>query len=72
MTPESKPATRGDAERLRSGTDPVEVALAKALERATAEKRWDVVAQLGRELEARRLARTSSNVVAIARKGRRA
>ena len=70
-TTESKSATRGDAERLRSATDPVEVALAKALEGATAEKRWDVVAQLGRELEARRVARAAPNVVAIERKARR-
>jgi hypothetical protein len=47
------------------------VALAKALEGATAEKRWDVVAQLGRELEARRVARAAPNVVAIERKARR-
>jgi hypothetical protein len=36
--------------------DPVEAALAAALEAATAACRWDVVAQLARELEARRLA----------------
>jgi hypothetical protein len=36
--------------------DPVEVALAKALEGATVAGRFDVVAQLARELEARRLA----------------
>jgi hypothetical protein len=33
----------------------VEDALARALERASAAGRWDIVAQLGRELEARRL-----------------
>jgi len=43
--------------------DPVEEALAVALERASAEHRWDVVALLGRELEARRLARAAPNVV---------
>lgn len=37
--------------------DPIEIALAKALEAATAAGRFDVVAQLARELEARRLAR---------------
>jgi hypothetical protein len=36
----------------------VETALARALERASAAGRWDVVAQLARELEARRLGRT--------------
>ena len=39
--------------------------LAVALERASAEKRWDVVAVLGRELEARRMARAAPNVVPI-------
>jgi hypothetical protein len=43
--------------------DVVEAALAKALEGATAAGRFDVVAQLARELEARRLARMG-NVVA--------
>src|SRR5262245_23032178 len=33
-------------------TDPVEIALAKALEGAAAAGRWDLVAQLTRELEA--------------------
>jgi hypothetical protein len=37
--------------------DPVEAALAKALEGAAAAGRFDVVAQLAKELEARRLAR---------------
>ena len=44
--------------------DAVEAALAKALEGATAAGRWDVVAQLARELEARRLSRMR-NVVAL-------
>lgn len=43
--------------------DPVEAALAKALEGATEAKRWDVVAQLAGELEARR--RVRSNVRAL-------
>jgi hypothetical protein len=70
-TPERNPPTQG--ERIDSGAiaDAVEVALAKALETATAEKRWDVVAQMGRELEARRVAREAPNVVAIERKARR-
>jgi hypothetical protein len=38
-----------------ANVDAVEVALAKALEGATAAGRFDVVAQLARELEARRL-----------------
>lgn len=49
--------------------DPVEGALARALDAAASGGRFDVVAQLARELEARRLAR-SGNVVAFA-EGRR-
>jgi hypothetical protein len=52
-----------------AATDAVEAALAKALERATAAGRWDVVSQLARELEARRLARMD-NVVALDPKAR--
>ena len=50
----------------------VEIALARALEGAAAAGRFDVVAQLARELEARRLA-WSSNVVPldVTRSGRR-
>jgi hypothetical protein len=50
--------------------DPVEAALATALEGATAAGRWDVVAQLARELEARRLARVA-NVVTLPTERRR-
>ena len=46
-------------------------AIAKALELAAEAGRWDVVAQLGKELEARRLAR-SGNVVALPVSPRRA
>jgi hypothetical protein len=45
-----------------SGADPVEEALAIALDRASAEQRWDAVSLLGRELEARRLARGAKKV----------
>ena len=48
----------------------VEAALARALVGATEAGRWDVVAQIARGLEARRLA--GSNVVAIARPKRHA
>lgn len=47
----------------RGVDDAVEVALAKALTAATAAERWDVVGQLARELQARRLARTENVVV---------
>jgi hypothetical protein len=50
--------------------DPVEAALAKALEGATSVGQWDVVAQLARELEARRVAR-SSNMVCLGDSPRR-
>jgi hypothetical protein len=52
--------------------DAVEVALADALQRAAIEHRWDVVSQLARELEARRLARSSDKVVTLsdAKRGR--
>ena len=48
----------------------VESALADALVKAAAAGRFDVVAQLARELEARRLA-ASPNVVQIARERKR-
>jgi hypothetical protein len=47
-----------------TGEDLVEGALAGALDRASEARRFDVVAQLVRELEARRLARLS-NFVAL-------
>jgi hypothetical protein len=42
-------------------SDPVEVALAVGLRAAVEAQQWDVVAQLAKELEARRTARTSTN-----------
>ncbi|MBL9025985.1 MAG: hypothetical protein JNL21_27575 [Myxococcales bacterium] len=42
----------------------MESALALALDRASAASRWDVVAQLARELEARRLA-SAGNIVRL-------
>jgi hypothetical protein len=51
-------ADRGGAcGSLCDSTDPIERALAHALEGATAAGEWSTVAQLGRELEARRTAR---------------
>jgi hypothetical protein len=47
---------------LSPGGDAVEAALAEALARAAEAGRFDVVAQLAKELEARRLAR-AGNVV---------
>jgi hypothetical protein len=45
--------------------DVVEAALANALAKATAAERWDLVSQLAKELEARRLARSARNVVTL-------
>ncbi len=50
---------------LDRAPDEVEAALARALDRASEAGRFDVVAQLARELEARRLAR-AGNVVRLA------
>jgi len=48
----------------RRAADPVEAALAAALDRASADGRYDVVIRLARELEARRTAR-AGNVVRL-------
>lgn len=58
-------APEGAPPRLAAASDPVEEALAKALTEASAASEWPTVALLAKELEARRLARASSNVVAI-------
>jgi hypothetical protein len=50
--------------RSAAALDPVETALTKALTEASAAGRFDVVAQLAKELEARRLAR-AGNVVSL-------
>jgi len=57
------------ANEMGNVSDAIEAALAKALEGATAAGRFDVVAQLAMELEARRLARMG-NVVALQTKRR--
>jgi hypothetical protein len=51
--------------------DAVEMALAKAVTEASAAGRFDVVAQLARELEARRLARAGNVVELATGRGRR-
>jgi hypothetical protein len=60
-----KPAMAG---RLDASLDFVEAALAKALDEAASAGRFDIVAQLAKELEARRIARPG-NVVPLVRKG---
>jgi hypothetical protein len=59
-------ATRDDQRRreVSASGEPVDVALAAAIEGAAAAGRWDLVIQLARELEARRLARVA-NVVPL-------
>jgi hypothetical protein len=64
---DAEEATKGDAKQrevsaLSPGGDAVEAALAEALARAADARRFDVVAELAKELEARRLAR-AGNVV---------
>lgn len=65
-----KPATPRAPDSSADSSDAVDAALARALEGATAEGRWDLVGQLARELESRRLAR-SRNVVALPAAGRK-
>ncbi len=66
---DAKDTTQGDLKQRQVSapaatcTDPVEAALAKALSEAAAAGRFDVVALLAKELEARRLA--CSNVVTL-------
>ena len=68
--------TKGDTKRrevsaLSAPGNPVELALSQALYRAAEAGRFDVVAQLARELEARRLS-GADNVVALdAKAGKR-
>jgi hypothetical protein len=58
------------ANRVANEADVVEAALSAALTAAATAGRFDVVAQLAKELEARRLARAATNVIAIDRSTR--
>ena len=60
--PVSDEAPRDENEKS-DPRDPVETALAYALTEATRYQRWAEVAQLARELQARRMARTSNVLV---------
>jgi hypothetical protein len=53
-----------------SAADAVEIALAVALTEATAAHRWEVVVQLARELEARRLAHAANVIILDPRRRR--
>ena len=59
-----KGQSRGNQETPATPEDQVELELARALAKAAAAARFDVVAQLAKELEARRLARLT-NVVKL-------
>lgn len=66
------PSTPAGQSRGNLGAiDAVEAALAEAIAKATEAGRFDVVAQLARELEARRLARSANVVVLRPAKARR-
>lgn len=59
--------TRSDATAMNADLDGVvDATLARALDAAAKAGRFDVVAQLARELEARRLARAGRGVVDLA------
>jgi len=62
--------TVDSAGQSRGNQDPVELALARALEGATAAGEWSTVAQLARELEARRTARVGVVSIEAERKRR--
>jgi hypothetical protein len=66
VPPSVNPAMPGCLDASLDAVDAVGAALARALEGATVAGRWDLVAQLARELEARRLTRVE-NVVQLTR-----
>jgi integrase len=69
LADESQRIATADVKRVLQargeGGDAVEAALARALDAAAAAGRFDVVAQLARELEARRLSRGDGKVIAL-------
>jgi hypothetical protein len=67
---QANPATPGHLDASLDAPDAVEAALAAALSRAAAAGRFDVVAQLAKELEARRLARMGNVHALEARRDR--
>jgi hypothetical protein len=69
--PSSSPVVAGVGQSVGNQPDPVEVALADALTRASAAGEWTTVALLARELEARRTARASAIDLAAERSARR-
>ena len=69
-SPESVESAPVVPDAAPDASDPVEVALAEALKGATAAGQWSTVAQLARELEARRQAKAGTVDLAAARKRR--
>jgi hypothetical protein len=59
----ANPAIPGSLDTNLDASDVVEIALAEALTKAAAAGRFDVVGQIARELEARRLSRTGVTVL---------
>ncbi len=61
----NEPTVESTASAPVSLVDPIELALADAITKASAEGRWETVTALAGEAQARRLARAGSNVVAL-------
>lgn len=70
LTPAAISRDSGGLTKRADDSDAVEAALAAALAEASAAGRWDVVGQLARELEARRLASSGGVVVSLAARRR--
>jgi len=73
-TPRASPGLEGDSQGLEHAQpkpDAIETALADALTKAVTAGRFDVVAQLVRELEARRQARAGNVVPFYAKRASR-
>lgn len=69
-SPSVPPIAAGPADSIGVPSDPIETALATAIVEATRAGRFEVVAQLARELEARRAARANVVDLAVERKRR--
>jgi len=65
----TRPPTLPQPVQDARNSDRIESALAEALRAASAAGRWDIVAQLARELEARRLAGSNVERLDVTKKG---
>ncbi len=68
--PPQRGGTSGDPSDVAAPADPIETALGDALTKASAAGEWSLVAQLARELEARRAARAGAVDLAAERRRR--